>query len=838
MTTYSDADFVRVVDAKLHNLKNVSVEFPRGAVVAFTGVSGSGKSSLAFGTIHGEAQRKYLESVAPFARRLIGSAVDPQVELVEGMPPTVALEQRTSAGGARSDVGTISALSNSLRLLFSRAGDHPEHILDNSHGIAGGRLTAGHFSPYTSEGMCPDCQGVGKQFDPAEELMVPDPNLSILDGAIAAWPGAWLGKNFREILETLGVDTARPWRELNTTTRDWILYTDETPIITVIPVREAGRTQGPYEGKWESVAGYLRRTVAATQSDKNRARALSFFTSRTCATCAGHRLNTAALQVRYLDAAIWELTHKSLDDLLELLQKRHDHIHLLDPHDDGPDIGAERILLPTTLAILEAVTELGLGHLSMDRAANTLSTGELQRLRLASQVHEGLFGVAYVLDEPSAGLHPAEKHTLSKLFARFIADGNSVLLVEHDMSLVAQADWVVDVGPKAGVHGGRIVYSGPTHGLGNVEESITARFVHPGPLRLNDAPRHPARGELKLLGITTRNIVNQDVQIPLGQLTAVTGVSGSGKSTLVTHVIGQLVQDAVSTTVTDEPADEQTNDETVAVSSVEGLDQIQRLVHITQRPIGRTPRSVVATYTGLFDRVRRIFAETAEARRRDWGIGRFSFNVAEGRCPECSGLGQIEVELIFLPGSYATCPVCHGQRFNQETLEITWRGFTVAQILGLSVTEAKEVFVDDIHVLRALEALEAIGLGYITLGQRATELSGGEAQRIKLATELQRNTAAHTLYLFDEPSTGLHPADVARLNAQLHRLTDQGHTVIVAEHDQSMIAAADRVIDLGPGSGVDGGEIIAATTPAELTKVSASVTGRYLAAEVDLTAIN
>lgn len=836
MPEHSKTDFVHVVDAKLHNLKNVSVEFPRGAVVAFTGVSGSGKSSLAFGTIHGEAQRRYLESVAPFARRLIGSAVDPQVEIVDGMPPTVALEQRTSAGGARSDVGTITALSNSLRLLFSRAGEHPDEILDDSHGIAGGRLTAGHFSPYTTEGMCPDCQGVGKQFDPAEELMVPDPNLSIRDGAIAAWPGAWLGKNFREIVETVGVDTAAPWRELDRDTRDWILYTEETPVITVVPVREAWRTQGPYEGRWESVSRYLRRTVATTKSDTNRARALSFFTARTCPTCNGHRLNPAALQVRYLGSAIWQLTHLSLDSLHNVLQQRHDEIAAADPRDDGPETGAERILLPAAISVLDAVTGLGLGHLSMDRAANTLSTGELQRLRLASQVREGLFGVAYVLDEPSAGLHPAEKQMLTKLFERFIAEGNSVLLVEHDMSLVAKSDWVIDVGPKAGVNGGRILYSGPIYGLADVEESVTARFVHPAPLALKDAPSREAVATLRLNGITSRTIVDQDVSFPLGQLTAVTGVSGSGKSTLVTHVLGTIVADNVSTTVTDEPDEDETTDaDQVQVRSVEGLEHIQRLVHITQRPIGRTPRSVVATYTGLFDRVRRIFAATDEAQRRGWGIGRFSFNVAEGRCPECVGLGQIEVELIFLPGSYATCPACHGKRFNAETLEITWNGHTVADILDLSVHEAKHVFADEAAVLRALVALEAIGLGYITLGQRATELSGGEAQRIKLATELQRITSTHTLYLLDEPSSGLHPADVALLNAQLHRLVDHGHTVIVVEHDQSMIASADHVIDMGPGAGDAGGRVIAATTPARLVHDSASVTGRYLADESELT---
>src|SRR5699024_1161297 len=375
-----------------------------------------------------------------------------------------------------------------------------------------------------------------------------------------------------------------------------------------------------------------------------------------------------------------------------------------------------------------------------------------------------------------------------------------------------------------------------TVGLAEIQESVTARYLNPVPLTLNQTPARPTTGELELTGITARTIIDQDVKFPLGQFTAVTGVSGSGKSTLVTHVVASIVQDNVATTIDDAHDVEDTD--RVQVDSVTGLCHIKRLVHITQRPIGRTPRSVVATYTGLFDRVRRLFADTTEAKARGWGIGRFSFNVTEGRCPECAGLGQIEVELIFLPGSYATCPRCHGQRFNEETLEVTWQGYTVADILALSVTEAQHVFANDAAVLRTLEALTAIGLGYITLGQRATELSGGEAQRVKLATELQRITNHHTLYILDEPSAGLHPADVARLNGQLHRLADHGHTVIVVEHDQSIIASADHVIDMGPGAGRAGGKIIAATTPAQLAQLPASVTGQYLAPEVAVTESN
>lgn len=827
-----------VRDAHLHNLRHVDVDFPRGRLVAFTGVSGSGKSSLAFGTIHGESQRRYLESVAPFARRLIGGAVDPRVEAVTGMPPTVALEQGTSAGGARSTVGTVTALSNSLRLLLSRAGDVPADVLERGSPLHGGRLTSDSFSPNTREGACPTCHGAGVLREPTESSIVPDPSLSIADGAIAAWPGAWLGKNFRDILDTLGIDIHRPWRDLPAETRDWILFTDEQPVVTVHPVREAHKAQRTYEGQWRSVTRYLRHTVERSQVESSRRRALVFFDVRVCPTCDGHRLHPDALRVRYLAEPIWRLAALPLEDLHERLAARLDAL----PDEEGtPEEEAERILLPTLVPVLGTIVGLGLGHLSLNRPARTLSTGELQRLRLAAQLRSGLFGVAYVLDEPSAGLHPSEKGVLVRLIRQFLAEGSSVLLVEHDMMLVAEADWIVDVGPGAGAEGGRVLHAGPPAVLATVAESATARYLDPAPLVLVDAAsaRTPT-GELRIEGIRARTLQGVDLTLPLGVLTAVTGVSGAGKTTLLTHVIGGVLGERVRTTVTDDAeatadADDAeaealggAGDDALEVGRVTGAEGIDRLVHITQRPIGRTPRSCLATYTGLFDRVRRLFADTPEARRRGWGVGRFSYNVAEGRCPECAGTGQIEVELIFLPGSYVTCPLCRGSRYRPETLEVTWQGLTVADVLALTVREALSAFAEVPPVRRALEALAAIGLGYLTLGQRATELSGGEAQRIKLATELQRAPRGHTVHLLDEPSVGLHPADVDLLVGELNRLVDAGGTVVVVEHDLRMVAQADHVIDLGPGAGERGGRIIAQGTPAEVADHSASVTGRWL----------
>ena len=794
---------IEVRDAHLHNLRNVDVDIPRGTLVAVTGVSGSGKSSLAFGTIHGEGQRRYLESVASFARRLIGSAVDPQVGSVEGLPPTVALEQSTSGGGARSTVGTVSALSNSIRLLYSRAGGNPEGLYSDS------------FSPNTPEGMCPTCQGTGVVHEPTEESMVPDPTLSIEDGAIQAWPGAWAGKNFHDILATLGYDLDSPWQELPKEDREWILFTEERPVVTVKPLRGEDQIQRNYKGTWRSVASYLTNTLAETQSDTLRKRVLSYMESRVCETCRGRRLNPEALKVTYAGMPIDELGALPLDQVHEVLAAQ-----------EPSEGSAEDLLLKQILPALQSALDLGLAHLSLDRPAPTLSAGELQRIRLSAQLRSGLFGVAYVLDEPSAGLHPAERGAVLDICRRFIDAGNSVLLVEHDMELVAQTDYLVDVGPLAGERGGEVVYAGPTSEY--TGDAPTAQALANRALSLNDDPR-TATGQLTLSGVSARSIEGLDVSFGMGQFTAVAGVSGSGKSTLVSTVLAGVLREAASTVVDEE--DEVGQDGEWGVDKQEGFDAVSRVVQITQKPIGRTPRSTLATYTGLFDGVRKLFAGTDEAKRRKWTVSRFSYNVKQGQCPTCGGAGKIEVELVFLPGSYTTCPDCGGARYNDETLEVTWEGLTIAEVLELTVDEAADVFANEPKILRAVETLQAVGLGYLRLGQGAPELSGGEAQRIKLATELQRSRNSrrgHTVYLLDEPTTGLHPADVALLVQELNSLVDAGQTVIVVEHDLSVIAQADRVIEMGPGAGADGGQIVATGTPAQLAERD-TATGKVLA---------
>ncbi|MGW2014534.1 ATP-binding cassette domain-containing protein [Streptomyces sp. NPDC001927] len=771
--------YVRVRGAREHNLAGVDVDIPRDAIAVFTGVSGSGKSSLAFGTIYAEAQRRYFESVAPYARRLIHQVGAPKVGEISGLPPAVSLEQRRSSPGARSSVGTVTTLSNSLRMLFSRAGTYP---------AGAERLDSDAFSPNTAAGACPECHGLGRVHETSEELLVPDAELSIRDGAIAAWPGAWQGKNLRDVLDALGYDVDRPWRELDAKDRRWILFTDEQPVVTVHPVRDAGRIQRPYQGTYMSARRYVMHTFADSKSATLRAKAERFLTSNPCPVCRGGRLRPEALAVTFADRTIAELAALPLTGLAGLLVEH-----------DGSETA--RVLTEDLVARIGTVTELGLGYLSLDRATPTLSNGELQRLRLATQLRSGLFGVVYVLDEPSAGLHPADTEALLVVLDRLKTAGNTVFVVEHHLDVIRHADWIVDVGPGAGVHGGRVLHSGPPGGLAKVAESATRRFLFdraPVPER---AVR-PATGLLRVGPVTRHNLTAVSAAFPTGVLTAVTGVSGSGKSTLV----GALSEE---------------------------LEGVGRLVTVDQKPIGRTPRSNLATYTGLFDVVRKLFTDTEEARARGYKAGRFSFNVSGGRCETCQGEGFVSVELLFLPSTYAPCPDCQGARYNPETLEVRLRGLTVAEVLDLTVESAAEFFADTPAAARSLRTLLDVGLGYLRLGQPATELSGGEAQRIKLASELQRPRRGHTLYVLDEPTTGLHPADVEVLMRQLHGLVDAGHTVVVVEHDMDVVATADWVIDLGPGGGEEGGRIVAEGPPHEVAGTASSRTAPYLAARLD-----
>ncbi len=802
--------------ARLHNLQDVDVEVPRDALVAFTGISGSGKSSLAFGTIHGEAQRRYFDSVAPFARRLIHTALDPQVRDITGLPPAVAVQQQRGGASSRSSVGTITTTGSSLRMLFSRCGDYPAGI---------DRMDSDHFSVNTALGACRSCSGLGKVYEPTEASMVPDPDLSIAEGAISAWPGAWQGKNYRDIVATLGYDVHAPWRTLPQADRDFLMFSDDEPVVVVEPVREAGRVHRPYQGQFSSAQRYVLRTLSETRSASLRARAMRHVESSLCPLCRGRRLRPEALAVSWQGLAIDEAAAMSVQALMPLLSGRLDEL--------GASGGtatdeAERMLLRDLTQRLQVLIDLGIGHLDLGRPSGSVSAGELQRLRVATAVRSGLFGVVYVLDEPSAGLHPRDTEALLVALRGLVAAGNSVLVVEHDMSVVQACDWVVDVGPGAGTNGGLVLHSGSVAELAGVEGSITADYlndpVHVDEVRDELCPRTRV-GEVTLSHLTRHTLRDVDVVVPLGLLTVLTGISGAGKSSLL-DAIHDVVGDRLAEVATrpDEDTDEDAegadegsgeNESDVAEPVVQARGQRipTRLVRITQRPIGRTPRSNLATYTGLFDHVRKLFARTPLARERGYTVGRFSFNVAAGRCPTCQGEGSVAVELLFLPGTYSTCPACHGARYKEETLEVSWRGHSISDVLALTVADALPIFADEEPVRRALQALFDLGLDYLRLGQPATELSGGEAQRIKLATELQQRRRTPTLYLLDEPTTGLHPADVHRLLRQLQGLVDAGHTVVLAEHDPVALATADWVIELGPGAGAAGGQIVSTSSP-------------------------
>jgi excinuclease ABC subunit A len=860
--------FVRVRGAREHNLKDVDVDIPRDALVVFTGVSGSGKSSLAFSTLYAEAQRRYFESVAPYARRLIDQVGVPNVDSIEGLPPAVALQQQRGTPSTRSSVGSVTTLSSLIRMLYSRAGNYP---------AGQPMLYAEDFSPNLPQGACPECHGLGRVYEVSEDLMVPDDSLTIRQRAVASWPLAWQGQNQRDILVTLGYDVDIPWRDLPKKQRDWILFTEEQPTVPVYAgltpeetrVALKRKLEPSYQGTFTGARRYVLHTFTHSQSALMKKRVSQFMRGSPCPLCEGKRLKREALSVTFAGLDIGELSRMPLLRLAEVLRPVAEGVFDAAPdgdtldrqqidnarkqrvkaggasHDSAPDVrstpnlsiekrlAAQRIA-QDLLARVSTLTDLGLGYLALDRSTPTLSSGELQRLRLATQLGSQLFGVIYVLDEPSAGLHPADSEALFAALQQLKASGNSLFVVEHDLETMRRADWLIDVGPAAGEHGGRVLYSGPPAGLAQIQASQTRLHLFAEHSDLRTA-RRPPTGWLRLEGVTRNNLKDLAAEFPLGCFTAVTGISGSGKSSLVSQALLELVGDELGRpsarqSEQEEPSLEDDAPEPTGGRITEGLDAIKRLVQVDQKPIGRTPRSNLATYTGLFDNVRKLFAATDDAKAAGYDAGQFSFNVAKGRCPVCEGEGFVSVELLFMPSVYAPCPTCHGARYNPDTLAIRWQSLTIAQVLQLTVEQAVDVFVDQPAVFRSLTVLRDIGLGYLRLGQPATELSGGEAQRIKLATELQRTQRGATLYVLDEPTTGLHPTDVDRLLKQLNALVDSGHTVIVVEHEMRVVAQSDWVIDIGPGAGDQGGNVVASGTPEKVAKAKASRTAPFLRA--------
>ncbi|HMA01019.1 MAG TPA: excinuclease ABC subunit UvrA, partial [Gemmatimonadaceae bacterium] len=766
--------------------------------------------------------------------RLFHQMAVPEVDEVEGLPPAVALQQQRGSPTTRSSVGSVTTLSNLLRMLYSRAGQYPAR---QEH------LEAEAFSPNTPAGACPRCHGLGRVYEVTERSMVPDDSLTIRERAIAAWPTAWQGQNLRDILVTMGYDVDKPWRELPKKDRDWLLFTDEQPTVPVYAgytpaeVRRAlKRKEEPsYMGTFTGARKYVLQTFANTESASMKRRVSQFMESTECPLCRGKRLRLESLSVKFAGYDIADISALPLKKLAQIMQ----------PYADGRAAGSAKLeaqhpekalvtlrIAQDLCARLSVLLDLGLSYVSLGRSTPTLSPGELQRLRLATQVRSNLFGVVYVLDEPSAGLHPADTEALLVALDRLKASGNSLFVVEHDLDVIRRADWIVDVGPAAGEKGGYVLYSGAPAGLERVEASQTRRYLFGNYVLPPRTPRVPAAW-LELERVTRNNLNKLDVRLPIGVFTTVTGVSGSGKSSLVSQALVELVAAQLGHEL---PAEGEEGEElersapmTLEGCIAAGMEHIKRLVRVDQKPIGRTPRSNLATYTGLFDHVRKLFAATKTAKARHYDAGRFSFNVAKGRCETCGGEGFVMVELLFLPSVYAPCPTCHGARYNAKTLEIQYRGKNIAEVLGMTVDAAWKFFEGETQLVRSLGVVREVGLGYLRLGQPATELSGGEAQRIKLATELQRQQRGNTLYVLDEPTTGLHPSDVEKLMSQLDGLVEAGNTVIVVEHDMRVVAGSDWVIDIGPGAGDEGGRIVAEGTPEEIARAAESRTAPFLA---------
>jgi excinuclease ABC subunit A len=939
------SDRLIVRGAREHNLRDVSLDLPRDALIVFTGLSGSGKSSLAFDTIFAEGQRRYVESLSAYARQFLGQMDKPDVDFIEGLSPAVSIDQKSTSRNPRSTVGTITEVYDYLRLLFARIGkphcpecgkpiarQTPGQIVDRllelpegtrfqvlspvvrerkgeyadlfrqlqSQGYArvrvdgvvyaleevpklkkqekhtievvvdravakssarrrladsietalrlsGGlviaelvdlpesdpareRVYSEHlacmdddlsfeeleprsFSFNSPFGACPECTGLGTRMEVDPDLVVPDPDLSLEEGAIAPWSGGHVTDYFQRLVEALadelGIDMDTPWSKLPAKAKRSLLHGHPTEIH--VRYRNRYGRQRSYYTSFEGVLAYVERRHAEAETDTSRERFAGYMREVPCDSCGGARLKPVSLAVTVGDRSIAEIAGLPIGEAADFL---------LGLRLDGRDAQIAERVLKEVNERLRFLIDVGLHYLSLDRAAGTLAGGEAQRIRLATQIGSGLVGVLYVLDEPSIGLHQRDNQRLIETLVRLRDLGNTLIVVEHDEETIRTADWVVDIGPGAGEHGGRIVVSGPVADLMTSKESLTGAYLS-GRLAI-EAPmvRRPTdpKRVLRVEGASEHNLRNVSVSFPLGCLVAVTGVSGSGKSTLVNDVLySSLARELNGARVV--PGRHK---------RVTGLDLVDKVVHVDQSPIGRTPRSNPATYTGVFDHIRKLFAETPEAKMRGYLQGRFSFNVKGGRCEACAGDGTLRIEMNFLPDVYVPCEECHGARYNRETLEVHYKGKSISEVLDMPIEEALEFFAPVPAIARHLQTLVDVGLGYVRMGQSAPTLSGGEAQRVKLAAELQKRSTGRTVYVLDEPTTGLHFEDIRKLLGVLHSLVDKGNTVIVIEHNLDVIKSADWLIDMGPEGGSGGGQVVTEGTPEAVAEVPESHTGRFL----------
>jgi excinuclease ABC subunit A len=938
-------DKLVVRGAREHNLKDVSIELPRNSLVVFTGLSGSGKSSLAFDTIFAEGQRRYVESLSAYARQFLGQMDKPDVDFIEGLSPAVSIDQKSTNRNPRSTVGTITEVYDYLRLLFARAGrphcpkcgqevtrQSPQAIVDQiltmpattkfqvlapvvrarkgefldlfqdlmsqgysraridgevvalsdapklkkqekhtievvidrltakaesksrltdsietalrlAQGIVildfvdakGGdkeRIFSEHlachdcslsfeeleprsFSFNSPFGACPDCSGIGTKLEVDIDLVIPDDSISIAEGAIAPWSSGHVNEYFMHLLEGLSEEVAFkfdvPWKKISEKARNAILNSHEHKVHVKYKNRY-GRTRN-YSTGFEGVIPFLQRKHSETDSEFSRERYESYMREVPCGTCDGARLKPEVLAVTIGGKNIAEICELAINDCAEFLKqielnKREAQI-------------AERVMKEVN-ARLGFLLDVGLDYLSLARPAATLSGGEAQRIRLATQIGSGLVGVLYVLDEPSIGLHQRDNVRLIETLTRLRDLGNTLIVVEHDEETIRAADWVVDIGPGAGEHGGHVVVSGSYQELIDSPDSITGAYLSGRKAIEIPSVRRPidAKRKLTIKGAKENNLKDIEVSVPLGVFVSVTGVSGSGKSTLINDILYSTLANKLNGARI-VPGRHRT---------ITGIDLLDKVVHVDQSPIGRTPRSNPATYTGVFDKVRALFAETTEAKVRGYQQGRFSFNVKGGRCENCSGDGTITIEMNFLPDVYVPCEICHGARYNRETLEVHYKGKSISEVLDMPIEVAHSFFESVPTIARYLKTLCDVGLGYVRLGQSAPTLSGGEAQRVKLATELQRRSTGRTIYVLDEPTTGLHFEDVNKLLGVLNRLVDTGNTVVVIEHNLDVIKSSDWVIDMGPEGGFRGGTLVAEGTPEEVAKNKDSYTGTFLAA--------